>query len=135
MVDKAGRPVGSNQIGEIGVESCYLALGYWRKPELTQSAFLPDPAGGEERIYLTGDLGRLGPDGCLEHLGRRDFQVKIRGYRIETTEVEMALVAFDSIKDAVVVARDDQFGDKRLVTYLVPVGQAEPFHTFPSVYA
>jgi len=126
LFDDAGRPVGFNQVGEIGVKSRYLAPGYWRKPELTQSVFLPDPSGGEELIYLTGDLGRLRPDGCLEYLGRKDFQVKIRGHRIETSEIEMALVASSSIKDAVVVARDDQFGDKHLVAYLVSAGQAEP---------
>lgn len=60
-----------------------LALGYWRNPELTKQKFLPSLDDSEERIYLTGDLGRMQCDGCLEWLERKDFMVKIRGYRVE----------------------------------------------------
>ena len=126
LLDDEGRDVTFNDAGEIAVKSCYLSLGYWRKPDLTEAKFLPDPSGGEERIYLTGDIGRMQPDGCLVHIGRRDFQVKIRGYRVEVGEVEGALMALESIKEAVVVAREDLGGDKRLVAYLVPAGKVAP---------
>jgi hypothetical protein len=96
----------------------------WRKRELTAATFLPDPRGGSERIYRTGDLGRLGPDGCLEHLGRKDFQIKLRGNRVELAEVELALRALPGVRDAVVVARADRRGDQRLVAYVVAEGAA-----------
>jgi len=88
LLDNDGQKVGFNQVGEIAVKSRYLSMGYWRRPDLTQAKFLPDPEGGDRRIYLTGDLGRMSPDGCLEHLGRKDFQVKIRGLRVDVSEVE-----------------------------------------------
>jgi hypothetical protein len=77
-------------------------------------------------MYRTGDLGRLRPDGCLEVLGRRDAQVKIRGYRVEVTEVELALLALPSLKQAAVVARERRGGDLHLVAYVVPVQPPGP---------
>jgi amino acid adenylation domain-containing protein len=126
LLDEAGEAVGVNQLGEIAIKSPYLALGYWRKPDLTQAAFVPDPAGGSARIYRTGDVGRMRPDGCLEHLGRKDFQVKIRGHRVETAEIETALLAHAAVKEAVVLAQEDGRGDKRLIAYVVPARQPEP---------
>src|SRR5262245_31022026 len=82
LLDEAGKEVGPGDVGEIAVKSRYLVPGYWRRPDLTKAAFLPDPAGGSARTYRTGDLGCMDSDGCLQHLGRKDFQVKIRGYRI-----------------------------------------------------
>jgi amino acid adenylation domain-containing protein len=119
LLDDAGRQVSSGEIGEIAVRSKYLAVGYWRQPELTQSTFLLDRDGGEERLYLTGDLGVMRPDGCLIHMGRKDFQLKIRGHRVEASEIEMALSKFDSIKAAVVHAQPDGIGEQRLVAYIV----------------
>jgi acyl carrier protein len=81
---------------------------------------LTDPAGSDARIYLTGDLGRREPDGCLVHVGREDFQVKIRGFRIDVTEVELALRAIEGIESAVVVGRQDGMWQQRLVAYFVP---------------
>jgi acyl-coenzyme A synthetase/AMP-(fatty) acid ligase len=98
--------VGCDTPGEIAIQSRYIALGYWREPELTRRSFLPDPQGGEQRLYCTGDLGRLRPDACLEHLGRKDAQVKIRGNRGEVVEVEMALLALDAVKEVVVTRHD-----------------------------
>jgi len=118
--------VGSGDIGEIAVKSCYLSPGYWRRPDLTELAFLPDPEGGSERIYRTGDLGRMLPDGLLQHLGRKDFQVKVRGYRVEISEIELILLDFPAVKEAVVVAREDRPGDQRLVAYLVQNQQSVP---------
>ncbi len=119
LLDDAGREVLDGDAGEIAVRSRYLALGYWRKPDLTRAAFLSDPAGGPERIFRTGDLGRLHPDGCLEHLGRKDFQVKVGGYRIEVAEIETALLGLPGVREAVVVAREEVPGEQRLVAYVV----------------
>jgi amino acid adenylation domain-containing protein len=119
LLDDAGEEVGLNQIGEIAIKSRYLSPGYWRRPDLTRAAFQSDPQGGSERIYRTGDLGRLLADGCLVHLGRKDFQVKVRGHRIEVAEIEMALLDLGSIKETVVVALEDTPGDTRLVAYIV----------------
>ena len=106
MLDEDGNKLGVNQVGEIAVKSPYLAVGYWRQPELTRGKFLPDPNGGNARTYLTGDLGYLLPDGCLVHVGRKDFQAKIRGHRVEVSEIEMALLDIPfEIKQVAVVAR------------------------------
>ena len=126
LVDDTGRAVGTDQVGEIAVRSKYLALGYWRRPDLTQAAFIPDPRGGEERVYLTGDLGLMRADGCLFHMGRKDFQVKIRGYRVEVAEIEVALLGLDSIKAAIVHAQADAVGEQRLVAYIVPATGKAP---------
>ena len=96
-----------------------MALGYWRRDELTRERFLPDPAGGPRRFFKTGDVGRFRPDGLLEHLGRKDFQVKIRGYRVETGEVAAALRKLPGVGDAVVAAPASPTGEKRLVAYVV----------------
>jgi len=139
LLDDDGKRVGFDQVGEVTVKSRYLSPGYWRRPDLTAAAF-SDAKGGSERTYRTGDLGRMSSDGCLEHLGRKDYQVKIRGHRIEVIEIEAALLDLDTIKEAVVVAREDDSGDPstelpsinsgpelvedrtdlRLVAYLVP---------------
>ena len=105
---------------EIAVRSRYLALGYWGRPDLTQERFLEDPTGGDERIFLTGDLGRRLPDGCLLHLGRKDFQVKVRGYRVELAEIEAALQTIAGINEAAVVSREDAETGVRLVAYVAP---------------
>jgi amino acid adenylation domain-containing protein len=120
LIDEAGAPVSPGSVGEIAIRSPYLSLGYWHNPELTAKVFLADPEGGAKRIYLTGDLGLMRPDGCLEYFGRKDFQVKIRGHRIELSEIEAALLKMEDIKEAVVVAAKDETGDLRLVAYVVP---------------
>jgi amino acid adenylation domain-containing protein len=119
LFDENGHRVGPGETGEIAVRSKYLAVGYWRRRQLTEAAFLPDRDGGEERIYFTGDLGVMCPDGCLTHLGRKDFQVKIRGHRVETGEIEAALSKLESVKAAVVHATADDDGQQRLVAYVV----------------
>jgi amino acid adenylation domain-containing protein len=122
LLDDKRMKVESDNVGEIAVKSHYLFSEYWRRPDLTEAAFLPGPK-EEERVYLTGDLGRMRADGCLEHAGRKDFQMKVRGHRIEAAEIEMALRRIDTLKDAVVVARQDEAGDKQLVAYLVSAGK------------
>jgi len=126
LLDEAGQQVGINQCGEIAVKGRYLSLGYWRDADLTRAKFLPDPGGGEERIYLSGDLGVMRSDACLFHVGRKDSRVKIRGNRIELREVETALLTLDVIRDAVVIAAADQAGAGRLVAYVVPAERPPP---------
>ncbi|NEN98413.1 MAG: AMP-binding protein [Moorea sp. SIO3I7] len=118
LLDEEGKKVRENCIGEIAVKSPYLALGYWRKPHLTKEKFRSEIE-GNSRIYLTGDLGRLLPDGSLEYLGRKDLQVKIRGQRIEIAEIELKILEHRSIKETAVITADDRFGDKQLVAYVV----------------
>jgi acyl-coenzyme A synthetase/AMP-(fatty) acid ligase/acyl carrier protein len=120
LIDEAGAPVGPGSIGEMTVRSPYLSPGYWHKPELTEKVFLADLEGGENRIYLTGDLGLIRPDGCLEYFGRKDFQIKIRGHRVELSEIEAALLNMDDLKEAAVMAVKDEAGELRLVAYIVP---------------
>ena len=119
LLDENGNQVGFNQVGEIAIKSRYLTPGYWQQPDLTQAKFLPDPNGGDERIYLTGDLGQMLPEGCLELLGRKDSQVKIRGFKVEVAEVELRLLAHPGIRAAVVLAHEDKPDDRRLVAYVV----------------
>jgi amino acid adenylation domain-containing protein len=118
--DPEGRPVPAGAEGEIVVRSRYLSRGYWGRPELTEAAFVPDPEGGDRRLFRTGDLGRLRPDGCLLHLGRRDFQVKIRGYRVEIAEVEAFFTTTGLVSDAAVTAWLDSTGEQNLAAWLVP---------------
>ncbi len=107
-------------IGEIFLRTPYAALGYWRLPEVTAEAFVPDPRGQGGRLYRTGDLGRLLPDGALEFIGRRDLQVKIRGVRVELGEVEAALASHPAVREAVVLALADEAGETRLAAYVIP---------------
>ena len=120
LLDKHLQPVPSGAVGEIFVGGAGVARGYLRRPELEAERFIPnpfDPARGSP-MYRTGDLARELPDGELEYLGRNDDQVKIRGFRIELREVEAAIRKQPAIDDAVVIVREDQPNDKRLVAYL-----------------
>ena len=99
-----------------------MVRGYWRRPELTADRFVSHPFRRDPvaRLYRTGDLVRWREDGTLEFLGRVDFQVKVRGYRIELGEIENALASHPDVREAVVMARDDdKNGDVRLVGYVV----------------
>jgi len=126
LLDDDGREVPAGEVGEIAVRCERMALGYWRRDELTRERFLPDPDGGPGRIFKTGDVGRFRPDGLLEHLGRKDFQVKIRGFRVETGEVAAALRKLPGVGDAVVAAPPSPTGEKRLVAYVVWNGAPLP---------
>ena len=120
LLDERGHTVGVNEIGEIALRSRYGAAGYWRSTDLTQTAFLPDPAHSEKLIYRTGDLGRVGSGGCIFHLGRKDFQIKIRGYRVDVAEVETVLLGLAGVKEAVVIGRETAPGNTRLIAYIKP---------------
>ncbi|MGQ3482117.1 amino acid adenylation domain-containing protein, partial [Paenibacillus sp. TY11] len=109
--------------GELCISGVGVARGYLNRPELTAEKFVADPfASGEagyERMYRTGDLARWMPDGNIEYLGRIDHQVKIRGYRIELGEVESQLQKVEFVREAVVIARADEAGQKQMVAYYV----------------
>jgi amino acid adenylation domain-containing protein len=123
--DDAGRPVAAGEAGEIVVRSAYLASGYWQQPALTAQYFLPDPQGGDRRLFRTGDLGRIRADGCMEHLGRKDFCLKIRGNRVELAEIEARLLEAPGVRSQVVTAREDGAGEPRVVAYVVPAPGAQ----------
>jgi amino acid adenylation domain-containing protein len=119
ILDPDHHPLPPGELGEIGVRSRYLAVGYWQNPALTAQRFLGDGTGREARVYLTGDLGRLRGDGCLEHLGRNDSRIKLRGQTIELVEIESALRDLPAVSEAAVVL-DTSLEISRLVAYYVP---------------
>lgn len=119
LLDETGQEVGVDAVGEICIESLYLSPGYWRRPELTIRAFSPSATAERQRIYRSGDLGRMDREGCLTYLGRKDSRVKIRGFTVEIGEVEAALRNLADITEVAVVAQDSG-GERRLVAYVVP---------------
>ena len=114
-----GRPVADGEIGEFVVASRYLALGYWRDPDLTAQAFAIDPSDSKIRIFKTGDMGRMRPDGLLEYVERRDQQIKLRGHRIEIGEIELVLAECQGVEDAAIVVRSDETGRPQSLTAYV----------------
>jgi amino acid adenylation domain-containing protein len=122
-----GEVVPTGVVGELHLGGMGLARGYLDRPGQTAEKFLPNPFSTEpgERLYRTGDLARWLPDGTLEFLGRIDTQVKVRGYRIELAEIESVLRTHEAVRNAVVVARDDETGGKSLVGYVVAESRTE----------
>jgi amino acid adenylation domain-containing protein/non-ribosomal peptide synthase protein (TIGR01720 family) len=117
-------PIGA--AGELYLGGPTLARGYMHQPGLTAARFVPDPDGPPgARRYRSGDRVRYLPDGELEYLGRNDHQVKIRGFRVEPGEIESLLLSHPGVRQAVVMAREDVLGQRRLTAYVVPVAVHE----------
>jgi amino acid adenylation domain-containing protein/non-ribosomal peptide synthase protein (TIGR01720 family) len=123
ILDQRLRPAPIGVPGELHIGGMGVARGYFRRADATAEKFVPHPYAVEEgaRLYKTGDLARYLPDGRIEFLGRIDDQVKIHGFRIEPAEIEVALHGHPSVREAVVIAREDQAGEKRLVAYVVAI--------------
>jgi acyl-coenzyme A synthetase/AMP-(fatty) acid ligase/acyl carrier protein len=128
LLNNTGQLAGIGELGEIHVRTPYLTSGYVNDEALTSARFLPNPFRAEagDRIYRTGDMGRLSPDGNIVFIGRKDFQVKIRGFRVEVGEVEVALSQHPAIGEVVVVPGEETRGDRYLIAYLATIEDSAP---------
>jgi len=120
LLDEDGNSVANGEIGEITIGGDGVSLGYLNRPELTAEHFVPDPynQNGDSKMYLSGDLGKLLPNGKIQCLGRKDEQVKLRGNRIELGEIEAILGTLQNIKRAAVIVSDQLMGEPQLVAYI-----------------
>ncbi len=117
LLDEQGQEAAEE--GEIALRSEAVALGYWHRPDLDGTAFLPDPQGGARRVYRTGDRGRRRPEGGFAFVGRRDAQIKLHGHRIEPGEIEAALRANPSVSEAVLLVEKSPLGEPMLVAHVL----------------
>jgi amino acid adenylation domain-containing protein/FkbM family methyltransferase len=138
ILDPDGMSVAVGEAGELCVSGDGVARGYLNRPELTAARFVPAPVntdGQTTRMYRTGDRARRLPDGNVEFLGRLDDQIKLHGNRIEPAEIEGVLRESSGVRDAVVLPREDESGDKRLIAYIVPERQQQPLWDRAAVHA
>lgn len=119
ILDKERQLVSDTEEGELYIGGLGLARGYLNLPEMTRERFVPDPFNEGMRLYKTGDLCKVLPNGLIEYLGRIDRQVKIRGFRVELNEVEQCLEEHPDIEDAVVFVRESASHDKQLMAYYI----------------
>ena len=128
ILDRQMEPVPIGVAGELHIGGAGLARGYLNRPDINADKFIPDPFNAERggRLYRTGDLARWLPTGQIEFLGRMDFQVKIRGFRVELGEIETVLSNHQAVKETIVLAREDEPGNKRLVAYVVLAQERPP---------
>ncbi len=121
ILDAQLNPVPVGVAGELHIGGVGVALGYFRRPELTAQRFIADPFFNEPnaRLYKTGDRGRYMPDGTIQFLGRMDYQVKIRGFRVELGEIEAAVTQYAGVREAAILVREDVPGSKLLCAYVV----------------
>lgn len=128
ILDADGQPATPGAQGELYIGGDGVARGYLNRPELTAERFVPDPfrpdTGG--RLYRTGDLARELTDGSMEFCGRVDHQVKVHGHRVELGEIEQVLRGHAGVRDAVVLAREDESGDRELAAYVVAERPQQP---------
>lgn len=137
VLDDRMRPCPPHVPGDLYIGGAALADGYWHSPDLTRAAFVTWPQTGE-RLYRTGDIAQLHPQGVIEFLGRRDRQVKVNGRRIETGEIEAALLSLDGVDRAIVAARSAGGGgargaQKRGVSLMAWVSGSGPLGSGPQV--
>lgn len=125
VLNDVGEECAPGEIGEIAIRSHHVFPGYWGRPDLTESAFLPGWSSPADRVFLTGDLGSVRADGQFDHAGRKDDQVKVRGHRLELADIELALQAHPAISTAAARVFDDGSPDgQKLVAYYVADGFA-----------
>jgi amino acid adenylation domain-containing protein/FkbM family methyltransferase len=136
LLDEDLQPVRDGEEGELHIAGGGVARGYLNRPELTAEKFIDDPFDGEEgrRMYRTGDRARGLPDGSIEFCGRNDHQVKLHGYRVELGEIEAALREQPAVRDAVVLAPEDESGGRQLVAYVVPKRADQPLWNSGAVH-
>ncbi len=126
ITDEEGNRKDPNKIGEIRIKSPYIASGYWNLPKQTSTDFLIDQKNPDTRIFKSSDLGYKQSDGCIVHIGRSDSMVKLRGYRIDLGEIENVLIENKDVKEVIVLVKENPYGTKHIVAYIVPKGDKDP---------